>query len=190
MSGQNTRQFLADTLQELAAAQIDTWIFGGWAEELHGIRPPGPHGDIDLLYPAENFYLLDQMLSAHSNMEEIQGKRFVHKRAFVWRGVLIEIFLLRSAATGFVTDFFGLHQFHWPKDAVSQTLLLGVPAPSASPVALRFYREQHTAVEQAYQQHLAPKDEVSQRQGRRGRQKELRGNPEISHWQRLCDPNG
>jgi hypothetical protein len=157
-SSQNTRRFLADTLQELAAAQIQAWVFGGWAEELQGLRPPGPHGDIDLLYPAEDFGRVDRFLQPHADLEEVPAKRFVHKRACVWRGVLIEIFLLPPTPAGFVTNFFGLYPFRWPDKTLSQAPLLSIPAPVASPAALRLYREQHKAVEQAYRQYLALKE--------------------------------
>jgi hypothetical protein len=30
-------------MQHLAHAQIATWLFGGWAEQLHALCPPGPH---------------------------------------------------------------------------------------------------------------------------------------------------
>jgi len=159
MTSQNTRQFLADMLQELVAAYIQTWIFGGWAEELQDLRPPGPHHDIDLLYSAEDFSSVDQFLQSRTDLEEVPSKRFVHKRAFVWRGILVEIFLLRPVPTRFVTDFFGLYQFQWPADTLSQATLFGVPAPSASPAALGIYRERHKVVEQAYQQYLASKED-------------------------------
>lgn len=155
MNGRNTQGFLADTLQEFHSAAIDTWLFGGWAEELWGHRPPGLHGDIDLMYPAEDFRAVDEFLSAHGELEEVAGKRFVHKRAFRRHGVLVELFLLRPAPAGLVTDFFGLHSFQWPADTLLHTVpLLGVAVPAASPAALRLYREQHKAVEEAYRQHL------------------------------------
>ena len=158
MSSRNTPQFLADTLRELQSAGISVWVFGGWAEELHGIRPPGPHGDIDLLYPAEDFSAVDQFLQSRTDLEEVQGKRFIHKRAFVRQGVLVELFLLRRAAARYATDFFGVCEFLWPEDALSEMRLLGVPTLAASSAALRFYRERHTAIEQAYRQHLALKE--------------------------------
>ena len=36
----------------LNGAGASCWLFGGWAEEMRGLRPPAAHGDIDLLYPA------------------------------------------------------------------------------------------------------------------------------------------
>ncbi len=155
MNSRNTPHFLADTLQELYTASINTWLFGGWAEELWGFRLPGPHGDIDLLYPAENFHAVDRFLSAHGDLEEIIGKRFVHKRAFRRQGVLVELFLLQSTPAGLTTDFFGLHLFQWPADTLIHTVPLGGLATSAaSPAALRLYRDQHQAVEEAYRKHL------------------------------------
>ncbi len=90
MYDRNTRQFLADTLRELATAGVPVSVFGGWAEELFGLRPPGPHRDIDLLYPAADFSVLEEFLRAHSGLEEIEGKRFAHKRAYRQQGVLVE----------------------------------------------------------------------------------------------------
>lgn len=156
MSAWNTRQFLADTHQELRAVQIKTWLFGGWAEELWGLRPPGPHRDVDLLYRAADFTGLDNFLWARADLEEVKGKPFAHKRAFERRGVLVEVFLMRPSPVGGVTNFFGFHRFQWPEDALSQTVsLLGVVTPTASPTALCLFRERHKGIEQAYRQHLA-----------------------------------
>ena len=30
---------------------VETWVFGGWGEELRGLKPPAQHADLDLLYP-------------------------------------------------------------------------------------------------------------------------------------------
>ena len=159
MSSRNTQPFLQDTLQELQSANINTWVFGGWAEELCGLRPPGPHGDIDLLFPAEDFSRVDHFLRARQDREEVPGKRFVHKQAFLRQGVLVELFLVPTTGAGLTTDFFGLHLFHWPADTLLHTVsLIGVPVPMTSPAALRFYREQHQAVEEAYRQHLAAQE--------------------------------
>ena len=34
---------------------VDTWVFGGWGEELRGLIAPREHADLDLLYPAESW---------------------------------------------------------------------------------------------------------------------------------------
>ena len=154
MGDRNTRQFLADTLRELATAGVPVWVFGGWAEELFGLRPPGPHVDIDLLYPAVDFSALEDFLQARDDLEEIEGKRFSHKRAYRQHGILIEIFLLRPDPAGYVTHFFGVHLFRWPVDTLSATAsLLGGSVPVASPAALTLYRERHGAVEEAYREY-------------------------------------
>ena len=64
------------------------------------VRPssPGPHRDIDLLYAAQSFARLDEFLRAQSDVQEVTAKRFSHKRAFEWRGLLVEMFLVRSDA--------------------------------------------------------------------------------------------
>ncbi len=156
MSSRNTQHFLVETLQELQSANINTWLFGGWAEELWDLRPPGPHGDIDLLYPAADFRAVDRFLLTHRDLEEVVGKRFAHKRAFRRDGVLVELFLLQPTDAGLTTDFFGHHLFLWPADTLLYTVpLLGASVPAASPATLRLYREQHKAIEEAYRQHLA-----------------------------------
>jgi hypothetical protein len=65
-----------------AEAQIATWLFGGWAEELWHLSPPRLHRDIDLLYPARNFQQLDGwLLMASDELIPIVAKRFSHNRA-------------------------------------------------------------------------------------------------------------
>lgn len=160
---ENTIHLLVGVVKALADAQIKTWLFGGWAEELSGLRPPGPHWDIDLLYPAQSFRLLDEFLWAHDDAEEIRPKRFTHKRAFRWHGALVEVFLVCPETAGHITDFFGgIHQFLWPQDTLSYTALLPCgECPSASPAALRLYRERHGDVEQAYRRYIAQLGVVS-----------------------------
>ncbi len=156
MMAENTLSVLAGVVETLEKAGVRTWLFGGWAEDLLGLRPPGPHGDIDLLYPAEDFGLLDEFLRVQAGAEEILAKRFLHKRAFRWQDVRVEVFLVRREAAGLETDFFGLHRLLWPDDTLSQTLRLeGRELAAASPAALRLYRARHGVVEQAYRRYVA-----------------------------------
>ena len=148
---QTSLDLLAEVVQTLADAQVKTWLFGGWAEELSGLCLPRAHHDIDLLYPAQSFERLDGFLRAQSSAKEVEAKRFPHKRAFEWSGVLVEVFLVRPEAERLVTDFFGTFRFVWPQD----TLLSSVMLPRgewrcASAAALRQYRARHGEVEQAY----------------------------------------
>ena len=77
--------------------EVDAWVFGGWAEELHGLGRPRPHSDIDLLYPAPGFERVDAMIAA-LGLEEVVAKRSERKRAFVYEGVLVE--LIRAQPDG------------------------------------------------------------------------------------------
>ncbi len=156
MMADNTLLLVADVVEALAEANIKTWLFGGWAEELSGVSPQGPHRDIDLLYPAEDFGPLDEFLRAHSDVEEVRTKRFSHKRAFRWQGVLVEVLLAHREGAGMVTTLFGTHSFTWPPDTFSRMVRLSSGEwGAASPAALRLYRERHREVEQAYQEHTA-----------------------------------
>ena len=148
---ENTLELLTDIITTLAEAQTKTWLFGGWAEELSGLCPPRPHHDIDLLYPAQSFAQLDEFLRTQNGAKEVQAKRFAHKRAFEWQGVLVELFLVRPDGDVLVTDFFGTLPFVWPEDTLSFTVILsGGEWSCASAAALRQYRERHGEVEQAY----------------------------------------
>lgn len=148
---ENTVDLLAEVVHMLADAQMKMWLFGGWAEELSGLCPPRAHHDIDLLYPAQSFMRLEEFLRAQSGAQEVTAKRFPHKRAFEWSGVLIEAFLVRPEADALVTDFFGTFQLVWPQDTLlSAVILPGGEWPCASAAALRQYRARHGEVEQAY----------------------------------------
>ena len=144
-------ELLAEVVQTLSDAQVRTWLFGGWAEEVSGLCRPRPLRDIDLLYPAQSFDRLDEFLQTQRGAKEVEAKRFPHKRAFEWENVLVEVFLVRSDADVLVTDFFGTFSFVWPQDTLLQTAKLPTGEwPCASAAALRVYRARHGEVEQAY----------------------------------------
>ena len=88
----------------LAEGGFRVWLFGGWAEELRGLRPPAEHADVDLLYPAPDFRRLDEYIAA-APVEEWKGKRRPYKRAFELDGVPVELFLVERDAGGWFTDF-------------------------------------------------------------------------------------
>lgn len=113
---------------------VRTWLFGGWAEELHGLAAPRPHHDIDLLYPAASFETVDAFLNT-GLVAEIHAKRFPHKRAFEMDSVMVEIILVRA---GNVTDFWGCYDYEWPPDVFTHA----EDRPRlASPSALAQYRQ-------------------------------------------------
>jgi hypothetical protein len=115
---------------------IVTWLFGGWAEELLGLMPPRPHKDIDLLYRASDFTDVDRFLRM-GQATEIREKRFVHKRAFLFNGVMVELLLVKPDLT---TDFWGKRLHTWPADTLEGS---ASPLRIASPLALITFRESH-----------------------------------------------
>jgi aminoglycoside-2''-adenylyltransferase len=131
----NDLTYVRRVLGLLGAHDLRVWLFGGWAEELHGVIAPRPHKDIDLLYPADDFRLADAFLSGGS-VDEIAAKRFPHKRAFELDGVMTELFLVQRDGTGCYTRFWDQHRYDWPADTFGEAK--GFPA--ASVAALREFR--------------------------------------------------
>jgi len=50
---ENTREKVAAVTARLRRSGIVCDLFGGWAEEVLGIREPSTHGDIDMVYRSE-----------------------------------------------------------------------------------------------------------------------------------------
>ncbi len=125
-------------LRQLAEARLACWVFGGWAEELRGLCAARPHADIDLLLLADSFAPVETMFHEHS-LTEIKGKRFPHKRAFLFEGVMVELFLVQTDDRGFFTSFWGTTRHDWPSDVFSGQL----DPPTASASALTGYRRDH-----------------------------------------------
>ena len=103
----NTLPFVCALMRQWEEAGLWTWLFGGWAEEVWQLCPPRAHRDIDLLYVAPDFQQLDAWMAQQGELEPIVGKRFHHKRAFIYQGVLVEIFLLEHSDNSYVTKYFG-----------------------------------------------------------------------------------
>lgn len=142
----NDLSFLLSLREDLARCGVEVWVFGGWAEQLRGLRPAGPHGDVDLLYPATDFLRIDALFRAYSAMVEIPQKRFSHKRAAEYRGVRVEFLLLEPDGDGHVTRFFdGRYVHRWPADTLTAPLVAVADRrlAVASPEALGTYREAH-----------------------------------------------
>jgi hypothetical protein len=148
----NTLDFVCSVMQWFAEAQIMTWLFGGWAEELWHMSLPRPHRDIDLLYPAENFQQLDRWLFTTSgDLFPIEAKRFSHKRALLYQQIMIEIVLLEPQPGAYVTNFFdGKYQVIWPSDTLTSLPLQRDQIAVASRQALQLYRCLHPWISLAY----------------------------------------
>lgn len=130
-SCKNTLDFVLEVQAILKKNQITTWIFGGWAKELWHIIPPRPHKDVDLLYPAENFNLVDDFLTRNPDCIEIKPKHFMHKRAFNYKGIMVELFLVNKDGYDFITNFWGTTKYIWPRNILSQKEKLNVASKEA-----------------------------------------------------------
>ena len=110
----NTSKTLLEILAILAAHGVACDVFGGWAEEMLGLRAPGPHSDIDLIYRAESFAALDLALAGLEDViRVVPAKHFPHKRAFLFRGTLCEIILVANDDVRPITYFWGDVAYRW-----------------------------------------------------------------------------
>ena len=130
------------TLDLLACKDVHCWVFGGWAEELHGLGAARAHQDVDLLCVADDFTAVDLLLRDHPQLHEIHDKRFAHKRAFELDDVCVELFLVQHDDNGYFTTFWG-QRHDWPGDVLSSASQL----PVASITALRNYRAHWRALQ-------------------------------------------
>ncbi|WP_430895268.1 MULTISPECIES: nucleotidyltransferase domain-containing protein [unclassified Paraflavitalea] len=129
---------------------FDVWIFGGWAEELRGISRMRNHGDIDLLMRDEDFNLLDEYVSSHPELETIPQKTYSHKRAFYYKGVMIEVFLISQTPQGLFTKFFDHFKYSWPQHTFDELYLHeGKVLHVVSTSALFQYRNTYALVKKA-----------------------------------------
>jgi hypothetical protein len=117
----------------LRAEGVETWVFGGWGEELRGLIRPRDHVDLDLLYPAESWEEVDAL-----DLDWIEGKRFPWKRAFAREAVAVELFLVERDEQGWYT---ALRQrvHRWPDNLLASNGHLRV----ASTAALASFRHSY-----------------------------------------------
>lgn len=134
----NTKELLNEVLTRLTESNIVCWVFGGWAEELRQSSEPRGHNDIDLLYPAKDFRLVDKYIKANKQFVEIKAKHFVHKRAFLVEDVVVELLLVQPESGQHITNFHGTKLYTWPKSALDKKKIDGLFVASAE--ALLDYR--------------------------------------------------
>lgn len=138
----NTRETLAALLRDLRSQGLPCDVFGGWAEELLGLRKSWNHRDIDLAYRGDSLSAFDAITSDFS---PVPLKRFHHKRAFLFRNVLCEIFLIQDAESRPVIHYWGDVPFYWDQpllhpDAID---ICGESVNVMSPANLRLYRDEY-----------------------------------------------
>jgi hypothetical protein len=135
----------AEVLALLEQSGVPCLLFGGWAEELLGLRAAGPHRDIDLVHLSDSFASADMALEAGQLPDEIRAKRFPHKRAFAWRGLCCEIVLIQDACVRPVTWFWCDVPLFWqvPVAHPRPVSLAGHRFELVSAANLRLYRARH-----------------------------------------------
>jgi hypothetical protein len=126
---------VVDTLE---AARLRVWLFGGWAEELRGLRVPCEHVDVDLLYPGRDFARVDKFIG-----DDVVDERS-HKRSFEVDGVPVELLLVQKDEQGWYTEL-PRRKHRWPRDVFATAGRL----PVASATALDSYRHSRRADSEA-----------------------------------------
>jgi len=129
----NDLPFVERAQSLLRAHGVETWIFGGWGEELRGLIKPREHVDLDLLYPAETWAEVDEL-----HFDWIERKQFEWKRAFMLEDVMVELFLVRHDERGWYTEL-ARRTHRWPDNVLSSNGYLRV----ASTAALASYRHSY-----------------------------------------------
>jgi hypothetical protein len=125
MSDLQSVMHIVDLLED---ARLRVWLFGGWAEELRGLRAPCEHVDVDFLYPGRDFSRVDRFF-------DVTGDERPHKRSVEVEGVPVEFLLVQKDERGWYTQLpRGRHD--WPADVFATAGRL----PVASVAALESYR--------------------------------------------------
>jgi hypothetical protein len=129
----NDLAFVMRVVDLLEDARLRVWLFGGWAEELRGLRAPCEHVDVDFLYPGRDFSRVDRFLGGTDDTRP-------HKRTFEVDGVQVELLLVQKDEHGWFTELArGRHR--WPADVFANAGRL----PVASATALESYRHSRRA---------------------------------------------
>jgi len=139
---ENTIEFLKEIVKKLESNSIYTIVFGGWARELNNLCEPRNHKDIDLLWVSDDFSLVDDFIF-NFKIKEITEKRFSHKRAFIYKGIVVEIFLIRSENGHYSSIFFETLTLQWPSTLFKEMNGFRV----AMPEVIDWYEDQHSKIE-------------------------------------------
>jgi hypothetical protein len=121
----NDLPFVLRAMDLLRSHGVRTWLCGSWAEDLRGLRPPGHHGDLDLLYPARGWSKVDGL-----RLDWMDGRKLEWMRAFVLEGTMVELFLVERDKAGWFTRLAG-RRLGWPDDVFTTNGRVGVASTAA-----------------------------------------------------------
>jgi hypothetical protein len=110
----NDLQLVRSIVADLRDAGFEPLVFGGWAEELCAMAEPRPHEDVDIVLVAPELGALDAYVSDRS---EVVEKRLPQKRACLYDGVLVELFIARAEGDRYVMVFWDRLSWLWPGSA-------------------------------------------------------------------------
>lgn len=151
-------EFVYVIISRLNRAGINTVLFGGWAKELNKQILPCTHNDIDLLCLDNDFKKLDSFIISNNDIVEIKLKHFSHKRAFLYCGIMIELLLVKSDGTEYVTPFWDEYFFKWSsvlKHDVSLPQLGKIPVADFS--MIQFYQNNYHLIQEIRNRKLGGK---------------------------------
>jgi transposase len=126
----NDLAFVERAQSLLRSKGVETWVFGGWGEELRGLIRPRPHVDLDVLYAGESWDEVDALY-----LDWNPAKRYEWKRAFILEGIQVELFLVQRDEHGWYTKL-ARRTHRWPDNVLASNGHLRV----ASTAALASYR--------------------------------------------------
>jgi len=121
----NDLAFVERAITLLRSKGVETWVFGGWGEELRGLIRPRAHVDLDLLYPAEDWEPVDALY-----LDWLASKRYPWKRAFVLEGTMVELFLVQHDERGWCTKL-ARRTHRWPDNVLASNGHLPVASTAA-----------------------------------------------------------
>lgn len=142
----NTKSKLLEIVTRLENEGLKIVIFGGWAAELQKIEKVRPHSDIDLLILDKDFNRLVGFINR--NEWEIV-KSYSHKKAFMFDGIMVEVFLVRIDDNEFTTEFTGEEKsviFHWPDQLFTERAIRDVSLKLATKDTMAKYRKSHKRI--------------------------------------------
>ena len=153
----NNLEFLRYIFSRLQQSGIGCIVFGGWAKELSGTITPRPHKDVDLLYISNDFEKVDAFVKNSPDVKEISAKHFPHKRAFLCKGVMLELLLVIQKDKKFVTNFWDEYELEWPPITTTriaspdkQELLI------CGPLVVDYYHAHEQEIAEVRDRHIPP----------------------------------